>query len=70
MRYEPLEPRKKNTFIYKTWTPEYLEMIADARRVIGYGGAFPPYEALRKKIVNAKMFEDAFKLRPVKETLR
>lgn len=68
MRFEPLKPNKKNTFIYKTWTPEYLEMIADARRVIGFGGAFPPYEALRKKIGNAKRFGDAFKLRPIRES--
>ena len=64
MRYEPLEPRPKNTYISPHWSSAYLEMIADARRVIGYGGAFPPYEGLRKKILNAKNFEDAFRLRP------
>jgi len=39
-------------------------MVADARRVIGYGGAFPPYEGLKKKILNARNFKEAFKLRP------
>ncbi len=64
MRYEPLKPRPKNTHISRNWTAEQLEMVADARRVIGYGGAFPPYEGLKKKILNAKNFEKAFKLRP------
>lgn len=63
MRYEPLEPRPKNTFVAPNWTPEFLEMIAKARRVLGYGGAFPPYEGLKKKFLNAKSFEDAFYLR-------
>ena len=39
-------------------------MVARARRVIGYGGAFAPYEGLRKKILDAKNFEEAFVLRP------
>lgn len=66
MRYEPLEPRAKNTYISPNWTAEQLEMIADARRVIGYGGAFPPYEGLKRKILEARNFAEAFKLRPVK----
>jgi hypothetical protein len=66
MRYEPLEPGSKNTSISPNWTVEQLEMVAQARRVIGYGGAFPPYEGLKRKILNAKTFEKAFKLRPLK----
>jgi hypothetical protein len=66
MRYEPLEPRPKNTFVSTNWTAEQLEMVARARRVLGYGGAFPPYEGLKKKILNAKDFEDAFYLNPKK----
>lgn len=66
MRYEPLKPRPKNTYISPNWSPKQLEMIADARRVIGYGGAFPPYEGLKKKILDAKIFEKAFELRPVR----
>lgn len=64
MRYEPLDPRPKNTYISPHWTKEELEMVAKARRVIGYGGAFPPYEGLKRKILNAKDFEKAFGLRP------
>ncbi len=63
MRYEPLEPRPKNTFVAPNWTPELLEMVAKARRVLGYGGAFPPYEGLKKKFMDANSFEDAFSLR-------
>ncbi len=65
MRYQPLTPTPKNTYISPTWTYEELEMIAKARRVIGYGGAFPPYEGLKRKIFKAKTFKQAFELRPV-----
>jgi hypothetical protein len=64
MRYEPLKPMAKNEYISPNWSRGQLEMIAEARRVIGYGGAFPPYEGLRRKILNAKNFEEAFELRP------
>ena len=64
MRYEPLEPRQKNTYVSPNWTAEELEMIAKARSVIGYGGAFPPYEGLKKKVLGAKSFREAFSLRP------
>lgn len=64
MRYEPLEPRRKNTYVSPNWTTEQLEMVAKARRVIGYGGAFPPYEGLKKKILEAENFNKAFELRP------
>lgn len=63
MRYEPLVPTNKNKYIAPNWTVQHLEMLADARRVIGFGGAFPPYEGLKKKILNAKSFERAFGLR-------
>jgi len=64
MRYEPLEPREKNTYVSPYWNDEQLEMVAKARRVIGYGGAFPPYEGLKKKFFSARTFEEAFSLRP------
>jgi hypothetical protein len=64
MRYEPLQPRPKNTYVSPNWTAEQLEMIQRARRVIGFGGAFPPYEGLKKKILRARNFEKAFALRP------
>jgi hypothetical protein len=63
MRYEPLNSLKKNDFVSPYWSIEQLEAIADARRVIGFGGAFPPYKGLVDKFVNAKDFDDAFKLR-------
>lgn len=66
MRFEPLEPRPKNTYISPNWTAEQVEMVAKARRVLGYGGAFPPYEGLKKKILDARNFEEAFRLRPPK----
>jgi radical SAM superfamily enzyme YgiQ (UPF0313 family) len=64
MRYEPLEPREKNSFVSPYWTAEQLEMVAKARRVLGYGGAFPPYKGLKKKFLDSKSFEEAFGLRP------
>ena len=70
MRYEPLEPRPKNSYVAPAWTREQLEMIAKARRVIGYGGAFPPYEGLKRKILGAKTFEEAFGLRPPRHPRR
>lgn len=65
MRYEPLEPREKNTYISSYWTAEQLEMVAKARRVLGYGGAFPPYKGLKNKFLTANSFETAFTLRPI-----
>jgi hypothetical protein len=65
MRYEPSKPMAKNQYVSSSWSREQLEMVADARRVIGYGGAFPPYEGLKKKILDAKNFEKAFELRPI-----
>ena len=64
MRYEPLNSLVKNRYISPHWTKEQLEMVAQARRVIGRGGAFPPYEGLQKKITEAGSFEQAFELRP------
>lgn len=70
MRFEPLDSLKKNHHIGVKWTPEQLEMVAKARRVLGYGGAFPPYEGLRRKFLTARSFEEAFSLRPLKEKRR
>ena len=73
MRYEPLNSLQKNQHVASQygWTSEYLEIVANARRVIGYGGAFPPYEGLIKKFNRASSFFEAFELRPengLKET--
>jgi hypothetical protein len=64
MRYEPLNSLNKNKFVSPLWTQERLEAIAEARRVIGFGGAFPPYEGLVNKFCDACDFDEAFKLRP------
>jgi hypothetical protein len=48
---------------YINWAIEQLNMVAQARRVIGYGGALPPYEGLIKKFCDAQTFEQAFALR-------
>lgn len=67
MRYEPLNSLVKNKYISPNWSEEELEMVAKARRVLGAGGSFPPYDGLRKKIVNAGNFRQAFELHPIKE---
>lgn len=70
MRFQPFDALKKDCFISEYWTNEQLEMVATSRRVIGYGGSFPPYEGLRKKFAKAKNFEDAFGLWHTKEDFR
>jgi hypothetical protein len=67
MRYQPLNGDfafNKDSYVSPKWTEEQLEMVSAARRVIGYGGAFPPYEGLMRKFADAKGFDDAFELRP------
>jgi hypothetical protein len=66
MRYQALEPGPKDGYISPNWTKEQLEMVARARRVIGNGGAFPPYKGLKRKILGAPNFEKAFELRAPK----
>jgi len=68
MRFEPLNTLKKNTFVSKKWTRELLDLVQRARRVIGYGGAFPPYKGLVNKFNRAESFEEAFSLYPEKRT--
>jgi len=67
MRFEPSTSLEKNQHVGSHWSREELEMIADARRVMGNMGAFPPYEGLRKKFSEALCFHEAFKLRPPKK---
>jgi hypothetical protein len=64
MRYQALQPGPKDGYISPSWTKEQLEMVARARRVIGYRGAFPPYEGLKRKILATINFDKAFELRP------
>lgn len=70
MRYEPLNSLVKNKYVSPHWTAQHLEMVARARRVLGFGGAFPPYQALLDKFRNATSFEEAFSLRPGPRTRR
>ena len=66
MRYQPLSGEhafEKDSYVSPNWTIEQLNMVAMARRVIGYGGAFPPYAGLLKKFRDARNFEGAFALR-------
>lgn len=63
MRFEPLTSLTKNAYISPHWTREQVETVAKARRVIGFAGAFPPYEFLARKFRKAKNFNAAFKLR-------
>jgi hypothetical protein len=62
MRFEPLTSLTKNAWVSPNWTDEELQAVAAARRVVGFAGAFPPYEALKKKIKRARSFRTAFKL--------
>jgi hypothetical protein len=66
MRYEPLDSLKKNQFVSPNWNIEELELVADARRVIGFGGAFPPYKGLVNKFIKSDTFTKCFELYPEK----
>lgn len=67
MRYEPLRAITKNSYVSPNWTIKKIEAIQAARRVIGYGGAFPAYTGLVNKITTASGFDDAFELWGVKQ---
>jgi hypothetical protein len=66
MRYEPLTALEKNCYVSPLWTDYQLKMIGKARRILGYGGAFPPYKGLVKKFKKAQSFEEAFSVYPLK----
>lgn len=70
MRYEPLNSLTKNRYVSPHWTGAQLEMVARARRVMGYGGAFPPYRALLEKFRAAASFDEAFSMRPASRPRR
>ncbi len=67
MRFEPLTSLDKNKYVSPQWEPQELNQVAKARRVLGFAGAFPPYEGLVKKLNKARDFADAFSLLPVKK---
>ncbi|MCJ7561188.1 radical SAM protein [Candidatus Bathyarchaeota archaeon] len=67
MRFQPVElpyALRKDSYIAKNWNEEELEMVADARRVLGYHGAFAPYNKLREKFQKANDLREALVLRP------
>lgn len=63
MRYEPIDSLEKGKYVSSGWTVKELEMVAKARRVIGYAGALPATEGLKWKFGTSTNFEDAFALR-------
>jgi hypothetical protein len=63
MKFEPLTTLLKGTYVAPKWDRTRLNMVMSARRVIGYAGAFPPYEGLVKKFEAASNFDEAFELR-------
>jgi hypothetical protein len=67
MRYEPLCTLEKGKYVSPLWTRKKLEMVSRARRVLGFGGAFPPYEGLIWKFNKAKNFREAFSLRAIRK---
>jgi hypothetical protein len=64
MRYIPLDSLTRRGYVSPLWTEQQLEMIADARRVLGYAGTFVNFKALADKLLQATSFEDALGLRP------
>jgi radical SAM superfamily enzyme YgiQ (UPF0313 family) len=67
MRYQPLDlpyALEKDSYVSPNWTEEELEMVADARRVLGYNGAFAPYNKLKEKLEKASNLREALILRP------
>ena len=61
MRYQPLNTLVKNKYIAPKWDKTRLNAVQRARRVIGSGGAFPPYEGmLRVKVESCNTFDQAF----------
>lgn len=63
MRYEPIDSLEKGKYISPGWTALELEMVAKARRVIGYAGSWPATEGLKWKFGTANSFQEAFALR-------
>ena len=61
MRYQPLNTLVKNRFVAPKWDAIRLDAVQRARRVIGAGGAFPPYEGMLKvKVEKCATFDQAF----------
>jgi len=65
MRYQPIRCLKKNSFKSRTWKIEQINNLEKARRILGYGGCFPPYKQLISKIDKAQSFDEAFEIWPL-----
>ena len=63
MRFEPLCTLKTGQYVGAKWTKEELQKVQHVRRVMGYAGAFPPYEALVNKFNQSNSFAEAFDLK-------
>jgi len=61
MRFQPTNALSKNTYVALGWDTVRLNAVQRARRVIGSGGAFPPYEGMLKvKVEKCSTFDQAF----------
>jgi hypothetical protein len=61
MRFQPVMTLQKNTYIAPSWDEIRLNAVQRARRVIGKGGAFPPYKGMLKvKVEGCNSFDEAF----------
>jgi hypothetical protein len=72
MRYQPTTlpyALEKDSYVSPYWSVDELEMVADARRVLGYHGAFAPYKKLREKFLKASSLREALSLRPKKKKI-
>ena len=58
---------EKGKYVSPLWTRKKLDMVSRARRVLGFGGAFPPYEGLIWKFNKSRNFKEAFSLSPIKK---
>jgi hypothetical protein len=68
MRFQPTNTLVKNTYVALGWDTVRLNAVQRARRVIGVGGAFPPYKGmLEVKVKKCNTFDEAFGefMRPV-----
>ncbi len=69
MQYQPIEipwALQKNSYISPKWDWHRIDLVQRFRRVVGYGGALPPYKALVEKFEKAQSFDEAFSLREPK----
>lgn len=63
MMYQPTDALVKNSYVAPGWDPEILEMVHDARRVLGTRGAWIPHEGLKHKFLEARNLEQALCLK-------